>query len=153
MLELSNEVAQSIVEPPKPIVLTPLIRKGKYSTAKPRDGKGFSLGELKEAGISKEQAKALGIYIDERRRSVHKENIEMLKQFIEAYKEGKVLVVTRKKKVGASPQSGRVFRGLTPSGKKSRGLVKSRYKESHKRKWKRHAKHPVRKMPSIQCHG
>jgi len=143
---------QSIVESPKPIVLAPLIRRGKYSIAKPRDGKGFSLGELKEAGIPKDQAKILGIYIDERRRSVHKENVELLRQFIEAYKAGKVLVVPRKKRVGASPQSGRVFRGLTPSGKKSRGLVKSRYKESHKRKWKRSAKYPVRKMPSVQCH-
>lgn len=150
---MSDETTQSIVGFPKPIVLTPLIRKGKYIVPKSRVGKGFSLGELKEAGVSREQVKALGIYIDERRRSVHKENINLLKQFIEAYKEGKILAVTRKKKVGASPQSGRVFRGLTPSGRKSRGLVKSRYKESHKRKWKRHARHPVRKTPSIQYHG
>ena len=149
---MSSEAVQPIVKAPKPVVLTPLIREGKYTVAKLRQGRGFSLGELKEAGVSKEQAKILGIYVDTRRKSIHKENVDLLKQYIEAYKEGKVLVIARKRRVGSSPQSGRVFRGLTPSGKKSRGLVKSRYKESHKRKWKMSAKHPIRKTPSIQYH-
>ncbi len=147
---LSSESAQPIIETPEPIVLTPLVWRGKYNIAKQRVGRGFSVGELKEAGISKERAKLLGIHIDIRRKSVYKENIEALKRFLEAYKEGKVLVVLRKKLRGSSPQSGRVFRGLTPAGKKSRGLVKSRYKESHKRKWKM-ARKP-RKTPPMYYH-
>ncbi|MEM3832017.1 MAG: ribosomal protein L13e [Thermoprotei archaeon] len=148
---MSSEPAQLMTEAPKPIVLTPLVWKGKYNIARQRIGRGFSIGELKEAGISKEQAMLLGVYIDVRRKSVYKENIDALKRFLEAYKEGKVLVVSRKKLRDSSPQSGRVFRGLTHAGKKSRGIVKSRYKESHKRKWKM-ARKP-RKTPSMYYHG
>lgn len=49
---------------------------------KKREGRGFSLGELKEAGITKDLARKLGIYIDERRRSVHEENVQALKKFL-----------------------------------------------------------------------
>jgi len=58
----------------KPIVIP---RKGK-----PRLGRGFSLLELKEAGLSLQKAKKLDIPIDKRRKSVYKENIEALKKLI-----------------------------------------------------------------------
>ncbi len=45
-----------------------------------RKGRGFSLRELQEAGISLIQAKKLGIAIDRRRKSLHKENVEELKR-------------------------------------------------------------------------
>lgn len=47
-----------------------------------RKGRGFSLGELKEAGLSLEKAKAMNIPVDKRRKSVHKENVELLKKFL-----------------------------------------------------------------------
>jgi large subunit ribosomal protein L13e len=47
-----------------------------------RIGRGFSIGELKEVGLNVKKARKLGLYIDERRRSIHKENIEILKEFI-----------------------------------------------------------------------
>ncbi len=66
----------------KPIVKTPrLISKGKV-TPKRRKGKGFSLPEIREAGITIDIAKKLGIYIDMRRRSKHKENVELLKKIL-----------------------------------------------------------------------
>lgn len=46
-----------------------------------RVGRGFSLGEIKESGIEINLLKKLGVYIDRRRRSVHKENIDALKKF------------------------------------------------------------------------
>ncbi|AOL17124.1 50S ribosomal protein L13e [Sulfolobus sp. A20] len=48
-----------------------------------RVGKGFSVGEIVKAGLTIEKARKLGIYVDIRRKSVHEENIQMLKKFIE----------------------------------------------------------------------
>ncbi len=50
------------------------------SKGKKRKGKGFSLEELKLAGISVKEAKKLKIYIDKRRKSVYEENVEFLKK-------------------------------------------------------------------------
>ncbi len=47
-----------------------------------RLGRGFSLGELKEAGISLTEAKRMGIPVDRRRKTVHAWNIEALKKLI-----------------------------------------------------------------------
>ncbi len=47
-----------------------------------RKGRGFSLGELEEAGLSVKKARALGIYVDLRRKSVYKENVKILKKFL-----------------------------------------------------------------------
>ena len=53
-------------------------RKGKK-----RRGKGFSQDELSELDLSFKQALGLGIRIDTRRRSKHKENVETLKKRLE----------------------------------------------------------------------
>ncbi|MEM5791016.1 MAG: ribosomal protein L13e [Candidatus Aenigmatarchaeota archaeon] len=47
-----------------------------------REGRGFSLSELKAAELSKSGARKLGIYVDERRKSSLENNINMLKEFI-----------------------------------------------------------------------
>jgi len=47
-----------------------------------REGKGFSLAELKAAGLNKLKAKKLGIAIDKRRKTCLEENINMLKEFL-----------------------------------------------------------------------
>ncbi len=49
---------------------------------KKRKGKGFSLLELKAAGINKTYAKKLRIPVDERRKTSLENNISMLKEFI-----------------------------------------------------------------------
>ncbi|MEM2084061.1 MAG: ribosomal protein L13e, partial [Nitrososphaerota archaeon] len=53
---------------------------------KKRIGRGFSINELKEAGITLDEARKIGIYIDFRRRSKHTENIEKLKELIKSKK-------------------------------------------------------------------
>ncbi|MCK4933151.1 ribosomal protein L13e [Candidatus Bathyarchaeota archaeon] len=45
-----------------------------------RRGRGFSRKELKKVGISQKQALQLRLPIDLRRRSVHEENVKLLKQ-------------------------------------------------------------------------
>jgi|YelNatPaOPRAMG01_1025707.scaffolds.fasta_scaffold01017_4 large subunit ribosomal protein L13e len=73
---------------PKPIVKIP---KAGYGF---REGRGFSIGELKEAGLSVGKARALGLYVDVRRRSVRKENVEALKKFLKEV-EGKAKAETQ----------------------------------------------------------
>ncbi len=45
-----------------------------------RRGRGFSLAELKAAGIELWQAKKKGVRIDKRRKSEHKENVDLLRK-------------------------------------------------------------------------
>lgn len=63
--------------------LVPLVKSP--STKKLREGKGFSIDELKQAGVTLELAKKLGIRIDRRRKSVREENVKALKEAKEAY--------------------------------------------------------------------
>lgn len=70
------------VEVPKPIVKRPRIAKFRGVDVGVRVGRGFSLGELKAAGIDGVLAKQLNIPVDTRRKSVHEENVESLRRFI-----------------------------------------------------------------------
>ena len=65
---------------PKPLVKSVLNLK---LPPKIRVGRGFSLGELKEAGITLIEAKRLGIRVDKMRKSVHPWNVEALKKLKE----------------------------------------------------------------------
>jgi len=47
---------------------------------KRRSGRGFSLNELGKAGLTKQDAKRIGIPLDVKRRSEHEENIMTLKE-------------------------------------------------------------------------
>ena len=141
-----------MVELPRPIAYTPVSRVRGDVAPRVKQAKGFSLGELKEAGFPLDLAKRLGIYVDKRRNTVWPENVNALKNFLEAYKSGKVVTPPKKKSKKGSPQKGRVFRGLTPAGRKARGLVKSRYKETHRYKWKRKQRRGARKTPSFYYH-
>jgi len=45
-----------------------------------REGKGFSVGELRAAGLTLKEAEGLGLRVDRRRRSVHSWNVEVLRK-------------------------------------------------------------------------
>ncbi len=73
------------------ISVKPLVfRKG----GKQRYGRGFSRGEVREAGLSLKEALKLKIPIDLRRKTVYKENVAAIKEFLE----GKKPVSTGKKR-------------------------------------------------------
>lgn len=53
-------------------------------TLQPRPGRGFSLGEINEAGLALKTARAMGLIVDMRRETSHEDNIEALKQYMKA---------------------------------------------------------------------
>jgi ribosomal protein L13E len=56
-------------------------RNGRKSTSR-----GFSLTELQEAGLTKQNAKKMGIPLDVKRKSAHDENVATLKAHAEKAK-------------------------------------------------------------------
>ena len=68
-----------------PRVIEPVVKtRNKEGLVKLRAGKGFSLSELKLAGLTPEKARKLGIPVDKRRKSVHEENVKRLREFLAA---------------------------------------------------------------------
>ena len=63
--------------------------------AKIREGRGFTLNELKEAGISRKTALGLGIVVDHRRRNLSIEGKTINVERLKAYKE-RLVVFPRK---------------------------------------------------------
>jgi large subunit ribosomal protein L13e len=65
-----------------------------------RKGRGFSLEEIRKAGLSLQDAKRRGVPIDNRRRTAHSQNVQMLKE-----KYGLVIPLTDIKGVGELVES------------------------------------------------
>ena len=100
-------------------MVSPTVRRG----PKTRTGRGFSLVELSEAGLSVGEARHLGVPVDLNRSTSYAENVERLKGWLEeAKREG--FRVPRQKQ-SSKGQRGRAYRGLTSSGKRTRGLRKA----------------------------
>ncbi|KAF8922656.1 ribosomal protein L13e [Mucidula mucida] len=72
-----------------------------------REGRGFTFGELKEAGIGKKEARSVGIVVDHRRRNLSEEGKKLNVDRLKAYK-AKLVVFPRKagkpKKGDSSPE-------------------------------------------------
>jgi large subunit ribosomal protein L13e len=62
--------------PPRPQVIKP------KSPLERRVGRGFSLAELQQAGLTLEQALRLKLPVDRRRRSAHEWNVELLRGYL-----------------------------------------------------------------------
>jgi len=132
-----------VVAPPKPIVKVPVLKRDAGVPSKPyKVGRGYSLKELEKVGLSVDEARRLGIYVDERRESMYEENVKVLSEWLEKVKKGEIAPPepTKAKIVKLKPQRRRVFRGLTTAGRRCRGLLSVKLKETHKYKWKRKAK-------------
>jgi len=102
-----KEKAAAIAPRPAAGLLRPAVhcQTIKYAS-KVRAGKGFSLEELKEAGISKKQALSIGVSVDYRRTNKSVESLQANVQRLKAYK-AKLVVFPRKSlnkpKAGDSP--------------------------------------------------
>ncbi len=53
---------------------------------KQRGGRGFSVEELKKAGLNPDEAKRLKIPVDRRRKTAHDQNVETIKVYAEKKK-------------------------------------------------------------------
>ncbi|KAF5385177.1 hypothetical protein D9615_001464 [Tricholomella constricta] len=62
---------------------------------KVREGRGFTLAELKEAGIGKKEARGVGIVVDHRRRNLSEEGKKVNVERLKAYK-ARLIVFPRK---------------------------------------------------------
>ncbi|KAK9696293.1 60S ribosomal protein L13 [Basidiobolus ranarum] len=100
-----NRVQKAAAIAPRPIdgLLRPAVRCPtiKYNT-KLRSGKGFTLEELKEAGIRRKEALTIGISLDHRRRNKSEESLNLNVQRLKAYK---VKLIVFPKKTG-KPKKG-----------------------------------------------
>ncbi|EQK99089.1 hypothetical protein G6O67_007987 [Ophiocordyceps sinensis] len=84
-------VAPRPVDRLRPIVRCPTI---KYNR-KVRAGRGFTLAELKEAGISRHFAPTIGIAVDHRRQNLSEESLTLNVARLKAYKD-RVIVLPRR---------------------------------------------------------
>jgi large subunit ribosomal protein L13e len=105
-----------------PRMISPMV-----SRQKPREGRGFSLGELREAGLTAGEAKIRGVPFDARRKSTHEENVQILKEWYGDAKENKFRVPRPFQ--FSKGRRGRTSRGLTSAGRKSRGLVRGKKRD------------------------
>jgi large subunit ribosomal protein L13e len=62
--------------PPRPQVIKPRSKLDR------RLGRGFSLGELRQAGLTPEEALRMKVPIDRRRHSAHEWNVELLRSYL-----------------------------------------------------------------------
>lgn len=126
---------------PKPLVKTPA-RITQGGVARWKTGRGFSLEELRAVGINADQARLLGIPVDERRRSSWSQNVENLRKWLLGVLEGKIAPPepSYPKLVEIKQKRGRAYRGLTSTGRTSRGLTSVKLRESHNYKSKKKAR-------------
>ncbi|XP_067905365.1 large ribosomal subunit protein eL13 [Heterodontus francisci] len=87
-----------VAGPLRPVVRCPTIR---YHT-KVRAGRGFSLEELKAAGINRRVARTIGIAVDHRRRNKSTESIQCNVQRLKEYR-SKLIIFPRK---ASAPKKG-----------------------------------------------
>lgn len=59
--------------------IKPIIVK---QNGKLKRGRGFSPNEIKEAGISKQQAQQMGLPLDMRRKTSHEQNVASIKEHL-----------------------------------------------------------------------
>ncbi|MFW9794467.1 MAG: ribosomal protein L13e [Candidatus Thorarchaeota archaeon] len=67
------------------IIAEPTVRSPR--DGRPKKGRGFSIEETKQVGLTVENARKMGLLVDLRRKTVHPENIDALKQYMKDLEE------------------------------------------------------------------
>ena len=71
----SGDYTMSFSIDAKPVVKSP-------KDFPPRKGRGFTRSELKSAELSVKEARDMGLMVDLRRKTLHEENVEILKKYV-----------------------------------------------------------------------
>ncbi|NPA23401.1 MAG: hypothetical protein GXO23_03795 [Crenarchaeota archaeon] len=132
-----------VVPPPPPLVKVPrLIKYGGLPPHEWKEGRGYSIGEIKALGLTVRDARLLGIYVDERRRTTWQHNVDRLREWLIKVLKGEIAPPdpALPKVIKIKPKRGRVYRGLTPAGRRMRGLMSVKLRETHRHKWKKKQK-------------
>jgi hypothetical protein len=111
------------VSPPVPSV--PRFVRGIH---KLRRARGFSLAELKQAGILKSQARSVGIRVDERRSTAHPYNVAALTNFLKPVAE---IPVTPEATVEHAVVEGEAEKAPKHPKKKAKRSAKQAKKRGH----------------------
>ena len=123
------------------VPISPPVAMVKKPGGKLRPGRGFSIGEVKAVGLTVDEARLLGIYVDTRRRTVWDWNVKALQEYLKAVANvndvKELPEPTLPKLAEVKRKRGRAFRGLTPAGRRARGLMSVKLKETHRYKWRR----------------
>ncbi|KAL1975730.1 hypothetical protein VTN31DRAFT_4122 [Thermomyces dupontii] len=117
-------VAPRPVDKLRPIVRCPTV---KYNR-RVRAGRGFTLQELKEAGIPRKLAPTIGIPVDHRRRNVSQESLAANVARLKEYK-ARLILFPRKsgqfKKLDSSPEEVKAAKEAFAAGAKAEGYLTS----------------------------
>eukprot|EP00035_Acanthoeca_spectabilis_P019636 m.429058 g.429058 ORF g.429058 m.429058 type:complete len:206 (+) comp16944_c0_seq1:53-670(+) len=118
-----NKKAATIAPRPVAGAVRPVVRcpTFKYNT-KVKYGRGFTLEELKQAGISRKEASTIGISVDHRRSNKSVESLQINVQRLKEYK-GKLVII--KKNADAGPVAQLISSHVLPIARPDR-RVKSR---------------------------
>eukprot|EP01087_Luapelamoeba_hula_P006624 TRINITY_DN166_c0_g1_i1.p1 TRINITY_DN166_c0_g1~~TRINITY_DN166_c0_g1_i1.p1 ORF type:complete len:214 (-),score=52.13 TRINITY_DN166_c0_g1_i1:142-783(-) len=118
----------------RPVVRCPTL---KYNMKK-RLGKGFSIAELKAAGVPRAQAMTIGISVDSRRRNKSEEGFQENVQLLKKYKANLILFPRRKTKLRKGDATAEEiskadqFKGRQQAPKKSFERIKAQKVEQDK---------------------
>merc|ERR1739845_156753 len=95
-----NRIAKAAKVAPRPLgKLRPVVSCPTYKyNLKQRAGRGFTLEELKAAGLSKKFAQTIGIAVDHRRRNKSVESLQLNAQRLKEYKSKLILFPLNSKK-------------------------------------------------------
>merc|ERR1712088_855995 len=95
-----SRIAEAARVAPRPLgKLRPVVKCPTYKyNVKARAGKGFTLEELKAAGLSKKYAQTIGIAVDHRRRNKSVESLQLNAQRLKEYKSKLILFPLNGKK-------------------------------------------------------
>ncbi|KAF2673491.1 ribosomal protein L13e [Microthyrium microscopicum] len=120
-----NRVKKAALVAPRPVdKLRPVVRcpTVKYNR-RVRAGRGFSLAELKEAGIARKLASTIGISVDPRRQNISEESLKANVARLQDYKKRLILFPRRSGK--KSTKNGDASASEVTKAKKGEGVVTS----------------------------